>query len=342
MKLAIHHRPGSFSERWIAYCEQEGIDYQIVNCYHSDIVEQIRGCDALMWHHHHAMYKDVLAARKILNALEHSGLKVFPDFNTGWTFDDKVAQKYLLEAINAPLIPSYIFYDKDTALDWVKSTIYPKVWKLKGGASGANVRLIHSKNEAVKLVKKSFGRGFSQYDKLNSIIERYKLYKNGRGSFMNILKGIARIFVTPEFAKMVGNEKGYVYFQEFIPHNTRDNRIIVINNKAFGVSRLVGKGDFKSGDHYGVLSARNDIDERCVAIAFEISSKLKTQSLGIDFIFDKNKNPVIAEMGYGFIPATYASCPGYWDSNLNWHEEKFHPEDWMVENIISLIKTQSN
>lgn len=336
MKLAIHHRSGSFSDRWIAYCQQEGIYYRIVNCFDTDIIEQLKDCDVLMWHHHHAIFKDVFAARKILNALEHTGVKVFPDFNTSWTFDDKVAQKYLLEAINAPLIPSYIFYDKDNALSWAKDTTYPKVWKLKGGASGVNVRLVHSKKEAVKLINRSFKHGFPQYDKLNNLKERYILYRNGRCSFIDLLKGIARIFIKPEFVRMVGKEKGYVYFQDFIPHNTRDNRVIVINNKAFGVSRLVRKGDFKSGDHNGVLSQRADIDERCVQIAFDISCKLKTQSLGVDFIFDENNNPVIAEMGYGFIPATYKDCEGYWDGDLIWHEGKFHPEDWMIEDFMRL------
>src|SRR5690625_3298555 len=92
MKIAIHHRPGSFSDRWIEYCDQEKISYKIVNCYENDIIEQVADCDVLMWHHHHGHFKDVLAARKILFALEHAGIKVFPDFHTGWHFDDKVAQ----------------------------------------------------------------------------------------------------------------------------------------------------------------------------------------------------------------------------------------------------------
>src|SRR5690625_3021554 len=66
--------------------------------------------------------KDVMAARKILFALEHAGVQVFPDFRTAWHFDDKVAQKYLLEAIGAPLVPSYVFYDKEQALTWVRAT----------------------------------------------------------------------------------------------------------------------------------------------------------------------------------------------------------------------------
>jgi len=112
MKIAIHHSEGHFSTRWMEYCLKNEIDYKIVNAYSSNIIAQIIDCDIFMWHHDGYYHQDILAAKNILFALEHAGKKVFPDFNTGWHFDDKVAQKYLLEAIGAPLIPSYVFYDK--------------------------------------------------------------------------------------------------------------------------------------------------------------------------------------------------------------------------------------
>lgn len=334
MKVAIHHRDSGFSQYWIKYCKENKIEYRVVNAFDSDIIEQVKNYDVFMWHHHQSEYRDTIAARKILNSLEHAGTKVFPNFNTGWFFDDKVAQKYLLEAIDAPIIPSYIFYDKKKALKWAEKTTFPKVWKLKGGSSGANVLLVHSQKEAKKLIKRAFGRGFSQFNKKNYFLTRYKQYKAGKDSFIGVLKGFGRLFIKTDFAKMACNEKGYAYFQDFMPNNNRDNRIIVIDKKAFGVSRLVPKGDFRSGDQYGILSDKEFIDKRCVAIAHTIADKLDTQSIGIDFIFDEQNDPVIAEMGYGFIPNTYKDCPGYWDKDLNWYEEKFNPQEWMIEAIL--------
>lgn len=60
--MAIHHIEESFSELWITYCQQENIDYKTVNCYDSDIVEQLKDCDTLMWHHHHADFNNVPTA----------------------------------------------------------------------------------------------------------------------------------------------------------------------------------------------------------------------------------------------------------------------------------------
>ena len=41
MRIAIHKREGSFSDRWIAYCEKNGVDYKLVNAYASDVIEQV-------------------------------------------------------------------------------------------------------------------------------------------------------------------------------------------------------------------------------------------------------------------------------------------------------------
>ena len=116
-----------------------------------------------MFHHHHGNYKDVLFARQLLYSLEESGKRVFPDWRTCWHFDDKVGQKYLLEAIGAPLIPSYVFYTEKEALNWIRQTTFPKVFKLRGGASAANVKLVHTAKEAKNFVQKAFGTGFSQF-----------------------------------------------------------------------------------------------------------------------------------------------------------------------------------
>ena len=44
--------------------------------------------------------------------------------------------------------------------------------------------------------------------------------------------------------------------------------------------------------------------------------------------------PKIVEISYGFSPEGYDPCPGYWDKNLTWHEGKFNPYGWMVEEVL--------
>ena len=336
MKIAIHPQKNSFSERWIKYCEERNIDYKIVNAFDSDIVEQLKDCEVFMWHHHHADFKDVIAAKKILFALEYAGIKVFPDFKTGWHFDDKVAQKYLLEAIGAPLVPSYVFYDKHQALDWAKETTYPKVFKLKGGAGASNVKLVKNYSQATGLINKAFGQGFSQFDRLGYFKERFNKFKSGKDSFIGVLKGIARIFIVPEFAKQQPAEKGYIYFQEFIPNNDSDIRVIVIGSKAFAIKRMVRENDFRASGSGSIVYDKNEINEIneiCIKLAFEINSKIESACTAFDFVIHAGK-PLIVEISYGFAISAYDSCPGYWDSNMNWYESHFNPQKWIIENLI--------
>ena len=129
--IAIHNSSYGYHPRWITYCKKNGIPYKLVNCYDNNIINQLSDCNALMWHHHHSNAKQILFAKQFLFSLEQSGLTVFPNFRTSWHFDDKVGQKYLLEAIDAPLVPSYVFYSKEMASKWVEQTQFPKVFKLR-------------------------------------------------------------------------------------------------------------------------------------------------------------------------------------------------------------------
>jgi glutathione synthase/RimK-type ligase-like ATP-grasp enzyme len=337
MRIAIHHRVGSFSDRWIDYCEKKDISYKIVNAFDSDIIEKVKGCDVFMWHHHHAQYNDVLTAKRILFALEHAGVKVFPDFKTGWHFDDKVAQKYLLEAIDAPLVPSYVFYDKSDALEWARQTDYPKVFKLKGGAGSANVKLIKNFKESKVLINKAFGKGFAQYDRLGAFKERLRKVKENKAGLMEIPKGLGRLFITTEFDKQQPPEKGYVYFQDFMPNNDSDIRVIVINSKAFGIRRYVRDNDFRASGSGSLSYEPEDIDINCVALALSMNEKLNMQSAAFDFVFDATDKPKIVEVCYGFSVLPYDLCPGYWDKNLVWHESKINPQEWMVESVLTTL-----
>jgi glutathione synthase/RimK-type ligase-like ATP-grasp enzyme len=311
----------------------------LVNCYDSNIIKQLEDCDALMWHHHHFNYKDVLFAKQLLYSVELSGKKVFPNFNTCWHFDDKLGQKYLFEALGVPFVTTNVFYEEKEAIDWIKSTSFPKVFKLRGGASALNVNLVRTEKEAICLTKKAFGRGFSQFNRLGFLKDKITKVRAGNEPFfLGILKGIAALFIPIEFEKMHGREKGYVYFQDFIPNNDFDIRVAVVGDKAFANKRMNRKNDFRASGSRNYLFEKKEIDERCIQIAFEVNRKLNSQSTYYDFLFDEANNPLILEISYGSVVHKYDNCQGYWDDKLNFYEGKFNPQYWHMENIISTIK----
>lgn len=336
MKIAIHHRSGSFSESWIEYCNKNDIEYKIVNAYANDIIKQIEDCDIFLWHHSNYDYRDAIFAKQLLYSIKNKGLKVFPDFNTNWHFDDKVAQKYLLESINAPLVPSYVFYTKEEAMAWVRSIKLPIVFKLRGGSGSSNVKLVKTKKEAIKLINQAFGSGFSQFDRLNHLKFRWSNYKAGTENISAIPKGLIRSVIGSSYSDMYSKEKGYIYFQKFIPNNNYDTRVVVINGEVIAAERrFVREGDFRASGS-GQYSYE-DINLSILEIALRVAKKLALQSVAFDFILDEDQNPLIVEISYGFGISGISGVPGYWDAQLKWHKENFNPQELIISKLIDSI-----
>jgi len=275
--VAIHNdlRKHLFHFLWIEYCEQKKIRYKLVDCFDNDIINQLEDCSCLMWHYNQSSSKDIVMAKSLLFALEQNGFSVFPDFNSAWHFDDKIGQKYLLEALKIDLVKTWVFYDSKSALQWISKTNFPKVFKLRGGAGSQNVQLVHSKSEALKLVNKAFSKGFPAYDGWGSLKERYRKWRLGKADFKEVIKGTIRLIKPPRYAKVMGSEINYLYFQEFIPNNDFDIRIIVIDGKAFGIKRMNRENDFRASGSGFILYEKEHIDEVFVKAAFEIHKKLK-------------------------------------------------------------------
>lgn len=335
MKIAICKRDNSFSEKWIQYCQTNGLEYKIVNPYRNDIVAAVSDCDAFMWHFHQADYRDMLFAKSLILSLEARGIRCFPNGATCWHFDDKVAEKYLLESVGAPAIPSYVFYTKKEALDWIAQTDFPKVFKLKGGAGAVNVKLIHSSAEAIRYVEQCFGKGYRQYRWREHYQEQKRKYKQGKVGVRDVLRPISYALkrYPTEFDHYRGVEIGYAYFQDFIANNDHDTRVVVIGgSRAMAEVRYCRKNDFRASGS-GIFEYGN-IDKQIIKIAFETAQKLKMQSVAFDFVID-NGMPLIVEISYGFGTHGISHSGGYWTQDLEWHQStELDFCGWMVENLI--------
>ena len=336
VKFAIHRREGSFSDRWIEYCEVQGIQYKVVNCLDSDIVKQLSSSDVLLWHWSHADPREQLMARHVIRAAEMMGVKAFPNTSSCWHFDDKIAQKYLLEAIGAPLVPTYVFYDLKEALRWIDQTSFPKVFKLRRGAGSNNVKLARSAAEARALAKRAFSSGFSPVPHYGQdALKRYRVAKK-RGDLLSVVKRLPRVLTTIQGNRnMMAREKGYIYFQDFIPGNDFDTRVTVVGDRAFAYTRNVRPGDFRASGSGDVVYDTGRINRKCLEIAFDVTRKVESQSMAFDFVLGEQQQPLILEVSYGYIPQLVHSCTGYWDGRLNWCEGQVWPQDAI---IIDLLK----
>lgn len=335
-QVAIHHRERSFSERWIEYCKLQGISYKVVNCLDSDIIKHLSSSGALLWHWNHGDPREQLVARHVIMGAEAMGIKVFPSVSTCWHFDDKIAQKYLLEAIGAPLVPTYVFYDLEEALYWIDRVSFPKVFKLRKGAGSSNVKLVHSASEARAVIERAFSLGFYAVPRYGrDALIRYRIAKK-RGDLWSAIKRIPKTLATIRNSKrMMGREKGYVYFQDFIPHNNFDTRVTVIGDRAFAFTRNVRPGDFRASGSGDCIHDTGRINLKCVEIAFDVTRKVGSQSMAFDFVVGEQQQPLILEVSYAYLPQAVHSCPGYWDGKLNWYKGHFWPQDAILIDLLN-------
>ena len=252
-----------------------------------------------------------------------------------WHYDDKVGQKYLLEAIGAPLVPSYVFYDRKQALGWARSTTYPKVFKLRGGAGSLNVKLVDNFSTAEKLIRKAFGSGFKAINRFHLFKDTLWHFKRDKSiqSFLKISKGIGWLILPTSTERFLPVEKCYVYFQDFIPNNDHDIRVIVIGKRAFAIKRTIRPDDFRASGSGKIVYNPDYIPKKCIQLAFETTQILKAQCIAYDFVFLQN-DPMIIEISYCFAREGYLQCPGYWNENLEWKGGSFAPEFFMIEDFI--------
>jgi len=166
----------------------------------------------------------------------------------------------------------------------------------------------------------------------------FKFQKNKtRDNLRSLFINIGRLFIPNENEKLSPKEKGYVYFQEFIPDNKFDTRLVVIGNRCFGIRRYNRDNDFRASGSGKFYYDPELIDNNCIKLAFELSKKLKTQCIAFDFLYHKGEYKVV-EMCFVFPREVFYKCPGYWDNNLNWHEDNVVPQYYIIEDFVSSLK----
>ncbi|MGD9678856.1 MAG: RimK family alpha-L-glutamate ligase [Vulcanibacillus sp.] len=348
MKVAIHQNKEIFSHStswvpaWIDYCEKNKIDYEVIDCYKNDIKSILKGFDILLWCTTNYSLQEKLFSKSILYSATQMNLKVFPNFNTIWHSDDKIAETYLLSSIDAPIPKSWIFVTKRSAEAFFEEDRqFPLVAKLKCGSGSTNVVLIKNKSEAKVYIKKMFGNG------INSSPNPFFKAKSNIASANNLSTFISRLKRIPDFlesyrkASQFPNEKGYVYLQEFIPNDGYDLKVVVVGDKLSFLARNVRKNDFRASGGGTLIYDKSLITPEIRRISFDISKKLGFQCMGYDFVIDnRDKTPKIVEISYGFSYEAQIGLGGHWDNNDIWYEAPLNAPNEVLNNLVKNNRTK--
>lgn len=339
--IAIHHSAetnllDSFSTRWIDYCEISGLDFKIVDCYKSTIIKDLNGVTVLLWHAYLRDNGSFIFATNLIRAIEKLGIRCFPNLDTYITYDNKIAQKYLFEALAIPNIPTEIYYDKQSALNAIKNADYPFIFKLSAGAGSNNVIMVKSHRHAKKLVHKLFGRGMPAINRVSIIKDRISALKKDPSfrKFLFLLGSLARLLVPSKQERESPREHGYFYMQKFLEGNAWDSRLIVIGERCFGVRRNCRPNDFRASGSGNLSYESTNFPIKMLRLAFESAKKLDMQSVAFDFIKEGDKF-VIIEISYCFVlGSSYDNCPGFWTEDMKFHQAAVDPQRFILEDIL--------
>jgi glutathione synthase/RimK-type ligase-like ATP-grasp enzyme len=341
MKVAIHKDPNIklhsayWTTEWGNFCTNNTIDYQYVNCYDSNIIEQLKNFDVLLWHFSGYLFKDMLIAKDILFSAKKMGLKVFPDFDDCWHFDDKIAETYLLQSIDAPLPKSFMYYSLEDLKNALNILSFPIIAKLRNGSGSHNVKLIKDKSALEKYAQQMFSKGFNSSPSL-----LYKTSSNIKSSkslkvFYNRAKRIPEFLKTLAAAKVFPNEKGYLYLQEFIPNNGFDLKVVVIGDKLSFIGRNIREGDFRASGGGDLFYDRKFITKNVIDSAFRTNDLLGFKCMGYDYVVNKETGEgIIIEISYGFSHEALLLAKGYFDRDGNWYEKPLNAPVEILNNLI--------
>lgn len=332
--IAIHDNGGDFVLRWCSCLSEHNIEYELLNFADCDVKNFPEKYTHVLCHFHHASYQERLFMSGLLQSLELLTIKVFPDHNTRWSFDDKLIQSYLFESNNLNAIETYRFYTLRDALKWIKVNKEAVVFKLRGGAGSSGVFKLENRFSQSYYAILMFTIGLRRDAPYNTFKDRIlRFYRRPASrSLIDVVIGFYRFIIPTRYARLAGRDKGYLIFQKFIPDAKGDVRIIVIGSRAFALKRMVRKGDFRASGSGIIDYDINDIDVSLVESAFKLNEKLLSQCLVIDYIKHGAEYHIV-EISYGFSSVAYDNCIGYWESDLTFIEGEFNPYQWMLYNM---------
>ncbi|MDD2637214.1 MAG: hypothetical protein PHW82_17125 [Bacteroidales bacterium] len=334
--ICIHESPSKYVAKYGQILAANAIPYEMVNCQDEDFWQNMQ--NASQYIYYLGMGSPELLRHHNLISVLDKVLKIpcFPNWETSWHYDDKIAETFLLQSKGYPLAQSWVFWDKSEAHKWAAQACYPLVFKLKNGASSINVVKVSDYKHASKLINLMFGKGIVNNRVPGS--DQYSIFKKDLKTYIKAQSQycLAKYGFIYRTRYNLNREQGYVLFQEFIPNNNYDTRVTIIGDAAFAFIRKNRPNDFRSSGSGNIDYALKKINLETLKIARQISQLMKFQAMTYDFLLKEDGSPVITEVGCQFNDLAIYRCPGYWDSEMNWHEGHFWPQYIQLRDLLKL------
>lgn len=246
--------------RWTKYrrfLRNNGFDHDIYDIQSHDWIERARPFDAIVG----LVSNDtnhLEEAQVKFHVLEtRLGKKCYPTAAQADLYENKRLEAYIAEVYGLPFAKTHVSHSEEDALAMLENVRYPLVSKVSQSSGSMGVEIVRTPRKARRVVRQAFSR-------------------NGR-----------RVYV-PWF-----RQKDYVYFQEYVPNDGYDVRVILVGNRAFGYYRKVLRGDFRASGMSTVK--RRGVPDEAIRVAREVQRHVQSPQLVVDMVRGRDGRYVIIE-----------------------------------------------
>jgi len=332
---------------WEIACRKNSIAYEIIDLtradwlshFESDNFNMLLACPP----GRESLFKQLYDERIFILEKE-LGYFIYPSQKEISIHENKRFLSFWLEAHRIRHPQTWVFYDKNEALNFAKASKLPLVGKFNIGSSGKGVKVLMRRKELTDYIEAAFSEGLRQNWgpnlKMGGYIER----------LLKIIKNPARIINRIRVYQKVYHElqKGFVILQEYIPHDF-EWRVVKIGNSYFGHQK-VKQGDKASGTK-GIKYVPPPMD--LLNYVDRICSQHNLNSMAIDLFENGDSEYLINEMQciFGHVQQYICSVHGkpgrFRLKNGEWifEEGLFNSNlsfDLRLENALAIAKTRIN
>jgi glutathione synthase/RimK-type ligase-like ATP-grasp enzyme len=309
LQKRINKSSSDWSNKFLERLSSNKIDYGYIYIDRDNWMEQVNEYDLLIWKPKFmGMESSQFFKEKIYFIQYILKKKIFPNYETVWHFDSKVAQKYLFEYLNIKSPKTFVSFDYNESTNLAEEIAYPTVFKKSNGAGSTGVKLLRSKKRLLRNLNYNFvGKKI-----LNNV------FKTNHDPF------------------------GYLYVQEFLDNNDGDLRINIIGAKyAIGFWRMNRDNDFRASGS-GKIDYSKKIPLEIVEYCAKISKENKFDSMAYDILYKSDGDFVIVEISYGFVDTAVYNADGHYILNDNceiaeYKEGHIWPQDLWVDYVCENI-----
>jgi glutathione synthase/RimK-type ligase-like ATP-grasp enzyme len=264
------------------------VQFELVDLEGHRWASNARGYDAIIWNPGYMGPVSASFVKEKIHFLQNIlGIRVMPNFESVWHFESKVAQSYLLEALEVPRPRTVVSFEHRDAREAARELGLPLVAKKAHGAASSNVVLLKTEAEVDRYLEREFAQELWHERKL----------ERGSAVAAALSSPFSPFFREKVRRRMVGAERhGYVYLQEFVPGNDSDLRLNAIGRRVAGCRRLNRAGDFRaSGSHLETYP--DDLPRDAVDLCMHVRERMGADCLAMDVLY-RDGQPLIVEMCY--------------------------------------------